>query len=123
MNSANHLGALIDVAGVRAKVVYVSRRFKDVIGIRHHAQGADLEIIYTSRRGIGRLWPVVGHEPVTEVERQRTRRIVADDIYVEDELERPAKEGDYAELLQMDVCGSGLVERWAKTRRVSGAIN
>ena len=120
--------ALIPVrnAFVPAKVLFLSLYFKDVIllGIYNKKLSTKemprelpdefVERVYTSQEPIlkGR-WISVGHEPLRPKQQGLTKRIVAGEIWLEDETLGPASEIDFDSLPRMQVLGAGLVEKKA----------
>jgi hypothetical protein len=110
-----------------AKVLFCSKRYRDVILIafsdRLSGAQKNVEFVpaefngqraYTAAQIIrsGR-WPVLGHCALTELEKNASLRIVAGDVWLQDERLRPATAHDLDSIPAMDMAGAALVEKWA----------
>lgn len=118
---------LIPAAGgfAVAKVLYLSHYYKNVVllGIAKH-KVQDLNFtsaprdfdarLYTSQVPIqeGR-WSVVGNLPLTQKEVGMAKRIVAGDVWLEDQNLGPPSEQEMSSLPKMLVLGASVVERRA----------
>ncbi|WEK58319.1 MAG: hypothetical protein P0Y52_01915 [Candidatus Brevundimonas phytovorans] len=108
-----------------AKILFVSKYFKDMILIRllstrflsvEAARSADLkgfqELIYTAvdpiRKG---RWVVVAHQSVSDEERAMSKRTSGGEVWLQDTHLGPASDTDLATLPRMLVFGSGLIEK------------
>jgi len=125
------LGGLYAIPGVDkfglAKVIYVSKYFRDVILIRLYkeayaslddmgqespTQDADSVLYYTGGGAIkAGSWRYLGGQPVSEKERALTKRIVGGGVWIEDNHIGPAADADMSNLKQMSVHAYKLVEK------------
>ena len=115
-----------DGVSLPIKVLYLSKRYKDVILIAIYKQrvetesmpdlfGEPLLLVYTSQLAITRgRWKSVGNVPLADNEKGKAKRIVAGAVWIDDDEIRPATETDYRELPEMLVLGSALVEKKAR---------
>ena len=108
-----------------AKVIYVSERYKDVFLIKLLQQKFDSEeAIYIESKfdsftlfyvGVMSIkkgeWRLLGEQGVSDAEKRLSRRIVAQDVWVEDTHIGPASEDDFKELKHMDVYGWVLIQK------------
>jgi excinuclease UvrABC helicase subunit UvrB len=68
--------------------------------------------IYTSNHKIKtEEWSIVSHENVSAEEKQMSKRIVAGNIWIEDDFIGIATENDYESLAGMGVCGIRAAEK------------
>jgi hypothetical protein len=109
------------------KVLYVSKRYRDVILLGIYRKAVSEEsmptslpdvmpaLVYTSQVAVQqRRWVVVGHEPLKENQQGLAKRIVGGEVWLEDEELRPATSEDARSLPRMLVLGAGLVEKRAE---------
>jgi hypothetical protein len=110
-----------------AKVIYVSKYFRDVILIRLYkkayaelsgmahelpAEDADSALYYTGA-GVIRAgsWPYLGVQPVSDKERALSKRIVGGGVWIEDNHIGPASDEEMSSLKKMSVYSYDLVEK------------
>jgi hypothetical protein len=105
-----------------SKVIFASAFFRDVILLAVYPAAvwerdrtlADREpslLVYTSGKCIGSNgWRKIGFEPVTELEQQRSRRIVGGGVWLGDEELGPATNADRKSLPKMLIAGCKAVE-------------
>jgi hypothetical protein len=125
------LGGLYAIPGADqfglAKVIYVSKYFRDVILIRLYkkayaeldgmaqelpAEDADSVLYYTGGGAIKNgTWRCVGGQPVSEKERALTKRVVGGGVWIEDNHIGPASDDEMSSLKQMSVYAYKLVEK------------
>jgi hypothetical protein len=123
---------LIPVDGDRcavAKIIYLSKRFKDMIFLSTYplvvnfsekvidlpTGSFDELLIYTGNAKIKtEEWKKINNILVTEEEKKMSKRIVAGNIWIEDDYIGAATENDYKTLQQMHVAGAKLVEERMK---------
>jgi hypothetical protein len=111
---------------VPAKVLYLSHRYENVIllgiyNIRTPAEEcpktlpADFRVlVYTSQDPVlKKRWICIGHEPLLTGQIGVAKRIVAGEVWLDDQHLGPASEIDRRSLPQMDVLGAALVEKKA----------
>jgi hypothetical protein len=110
-----------------AKVLFCSKRYRNVVLVAFsdhpRVEPGVVEFIptafngrrvYTGALAIGARWPILGHSALTETEKGASLRIIAGEVWVADELVRPASPQDLSTVPTMSVAGAGLVEKWAK---------
>ena len=111
---------------VAAKVLYLSKWFKDLILLGLYkeplsdlAMPASLsskfaQMVYTSQEPIlkGR-WNSVGHEPLLPWQTGLAKRIVGGEVWLGDECLGAASKADFDELPRMQALGAALVEKRA----------
>ncbi len=111
------LGAHVHVAG---KVIYASRHFRNVLAVAiadrvHHPPATAPSptppglTLYTGQACAKTRWTFVRCEPVTQLEVARTRRIVAEDVWVADEYVGPVNPRQRRVLPYMAVLGCAAV--------------
>lgn len=112
---------------ISAKVLYLSAYFKDVIllALFPHKMSAERMpeslpnepslLLYTSQLSITKgRWKSVGVQGLRKNEIDKARRIVADEVWLNDEQLRSATDEDLASLPKMSVCGADWVEEDAE---------
>lgn len=112
---------------VPAKVLYLSKRYKKVIllGIYKMAIATKrmpstlpedfAHLVYTSQEMISEGdWFLVGNEPLRSTQHGLAKRIVAGDVWLDDEYLGAASERDLQVLPKMAVLGAGLVDDLAE---------
>jgi hypothetical protein len=71
-------------------------------------------LVYTSQDPVlKKRWISIGHQPLLTGQNGLAKRIVAGDVWLDDQHLGPASEVDRRDLPQMDVLGAGLVEKKA----------
>jgi hypothetical protein len=109
---------------VPAKVLYLSQRYKNVIllgiyNLRTLAKEFPKTLpacfglmVYTSQDPVlKKRWISIGHQPLLTGQDGVAKRIVAGDVWLNDQHLGAATENDRRSLPQMDVLGAGLVEK------------
>ena len=112
-----------------AKIIYLSKYFKDVILLRTYPLVVSFSVgtielpknlvkellIYTGNQKIKmEKWKKIDNIPVTEPETKMSKRIVGGDVWIEDECMRTATDQDCKNLERMLVSGARLVENKMK---------
>ena len=111
---------------VPAKVLYLSQRYENVIllgvfnfrtVVKERPQKLPEHfgiMLYTSQDPIlKKRWITVGQEQLLTSQKGLAKRIVAGEVWLEDQSLGPASEVDRQTLPHMDVLGAGLVEKKA----------
>lgn len=111
---------------VPAKVLYLSQRYKNVIMLGIYALRTSVKecpktlpvsfglMVFTSQDPVlKKRWISIGHQPLLAGQAGVAKRIVAGDVWLDDQHLGPASESDRRSLPQMEVLGAGLVEKKA----------
>ncbi|WP_162616856.1 hypothetical protein [Aggregatibacter kilianii] len=121
----NKLGKQIltlDGGGRVGKLIYISEHFKNVIGFLPSVETFSSEpneisnihfmenVIYCGNSElINGKWKIIGHLPVSDFEIQLTTRIVANQVYVADNIIRLRTDEDLKTYYQQQIAGLGAV--------------
>jgi Immunity protein 26 len=115
-----------------AKIIYFSKRYKNVILLNIYcltvetSEQCEASHILQKQAGKGLLiyttthkiktgeWKVISYEAISDEEKQMSKRIVAGNVWIEDESIGVATEDDYKTLLDMTVAGTKVVEEKIK---------
>ncbi len=108
-----------------AKVIYTSNYFKDVILIKlylssieadkvpsNYLVDSDFKLIYTGKDSVKKSnWNLIASQQVSADEKELTKRIVAGDVWVGDDMIGKASDSDLEELPKMLTLGYKLIDK------------
>lgn len=108
-----------------AKVIYTSNYFKDVILIKlylspveadkvpsNYLVDSDFKLIYTGKDSVKKsTWNLIASQQVSADEKKLTKRIVAGDVWVGDDMIGKASDSDLEKLPKMLTLGYKLIDK------------
>lgn len=99
-----------DGSRIQGHVLLISKHFKDVIGAVFPVDGGTFDVQYTNVKAAKHYgWKIVGHRELTKDDIDKTKRIVAGDVFVGDQVMRVATDQDWNSLPRMLVKGMPIV--------------